>query len=101
MRYLNALPGVFFAVAGCVVMVYGVRDIAPDADRSSFSVLASGVLLFTFGSVLGTIAFLAPKYGTRVGRSYYFDTNSPIGPIIAFGILILVGELGLLLWTAH
>jgi len=101
MRFLNALPGALIALAGCAIIVNGVRAIAPDEHRTSFKLLMLGVFVFSFGIVLGTVAVLAPKYGRKAGRSYTFDNDSPMAKVIALSLLGLMLEFGLFLWTAH
>jgi hypothetical protein len=99
-NFLKIIPGIVFAVGGCVVIGFGIKAIAPDVNRGSFDLLILGFLIFTFGSLLASVAYLAPKYGTST-RSGYSGNGQVMPLVIAFGVIALVGELGLLLWTAH
>jgi hypothetical protein len=66
----------------------------------SFEGIVLGTLIMSFGIFLGTIAYLAPKYGTvsPSGRSYSFDNDSPMAAFIWVGLIVIMCQF-LLLWV--
>lgn len=70
--------------------------------RSSFFGLVLGMLILSFGTLFGTLGYLAPKYGhSASGRYYTFDKNSPVMPITMFGIFAIMCQFGLLFWISR
>jgi hypothetical protein len=69
--------------------------------RSSFFGLVLGAIILSFGALFGTMAYLAPHYGSFGGRSYSFDDSSPAAAIAGFGMTAIFFQFGLLFWIAR
>ena len=79
---------------GSSILIAGVH-------RSSFFGLVLGTIILSFGALFGTMAYLAPKYGTFGGRSYSFDNSSPAAAVAAFGMIAIFLQFGLLFWIVR
>jgi hypothetical protein len=77
----------------------GQSMLVPGLQPASFFGIILGTLIFSFGALLGSVGYLASKYGTSYsGRSYSFDNNSPVGPIVFVGIVAILLQFGLMFW---
>ena len=101
MKYFGALPGAIIAILGCVVIGFGVKAEIGHANHGNLCHVLVGILILSMGSFLGTVSYLAPRYGTKVGRHYTFHNDSPMAFFIPVGILVIGLEGGLLYWFAR
>jgi hypothetical protein len=92
MKILPAVPGALIALGGGVMIGFGVKAELTHAAHAHVVQILGGIWILTFGVFFATVSYLAPKYGRRVGRSYFFDDGSPMALIIPLGIGLIILE---------
>jgi hypothetical protein len=101
MKWASLLPGAMIGLLGCVVIGSGVLAMVAHPNHTNLARILFGIFILSFGAFFATVAWLAPKYGRKVGRRYYFDNNSPMALIIPIGIVVICLESGVAYWVAR
>jgi hypothetical protein len=89
-------PRPILILAGCLVLGFLGTAVAAYLGRGIWIKILGGIFLLTLVSFFATMSYLAPKYGTKVGRSYTFDKDSPMSLYLPLGIVCIMVEGGIL-----